>query len=155
LNNLHQIGLAFHNYLDISKTILPVAAQVPSVTPTTPTLPTVLAPYIENSATVFQCPLDQFRYMTPVGDPSPLNPSLHLEGLSYEYSPRVQGKKLVQLENNARNISLSDVWIVYDFDPCHARGAVGYLANSDNDDEPTLLTALDSRCFLYADGHAQ
>src|SRR5260221_94041 len=79
-SNQHNIGLAFHHYIDVHKGQFPDAARVPSIplTPGQPSLAKALGPFIEQNAAVFQCPLDVSRYPT--------------EGLSYEYQPRVAGK---------------------------------------------------------------
>ena len=106
-------------------TVVPDAARVPSVPayPGQPSLQTVLGPFIENSQNVFRCPLDQTRFPA--------------EGLSYEYQPRVAGKTLDELRNNKLGLSLTDVWLTYDFDPVHGPGV-------DHD-----------RNYLYADGHVE
>jgi prepilin-type N-terminal cleavage/methylation domain-containing protein len=124
-SNQHNIGLAFHHYIDVNKGQFPDAARIPSVplTPGQPSLAAVLGPFIENNQQVFRCPLDTTRW--PV------------EGLSYEYQPRVVGKTLEQLRANSLGLSLTDIWLTYDFDPVHG---------------PDPNT---SRTYLYADGHAQ
>ena len=124
-NNLHNIGLAFHHYIDTNKGQFPDAARVPSIplTPGQPSLAAVLGPFCENNQAVFRCPLDQNRYTT--------------EGLSYEYQPRVVGKTLDQLRSNTQGLSLTEIWLAYDFDPVHS---------PDVDH---------SRNYLYADGHVE
>ncbi len=124
-SNLHNVGLAFHHYIDVNKGQFPDAARVPSLplTPGQPSLAAVLGPYCENNKAVFRCPLDPTRYPT--------------EGLSYEYQPRVVGKTLDQLRENRLGLSLTEVWLTYDFDPVHS-------SNPDN-----------SRNYLYADGHVE
>jgi prepilin-type processing-associated H-X9-DG protein len=92
--------------------------------PPQPSLADVLLPYAGDDRRVFRCPMDQTRY--PV------------EGLSYEYLPRVSGKNLEEMRNNRSGLSLTDIWLTYDFDPVHG---------------PPGSTV--SRQFLYADGHAQ
>lgn len=123
-NNLHQIGLAFFMYIDLHNERFPVAPRVPSLAdpPGQPTLADVLGPYIENNRKVFRCPLDTSRY--------------DVEGLSYEYQPRVAGKSLPELRNNRLGLGLPEIWLIYDFDPVHSPPP------SDR-----------SRLFLYADGH--
>lgn len=124
-HNLHNIGLAFHHYIDVNKGQFPDAARIPSVpiTPGQPSLAAVLGPFCENNREVFHCPLDQTRF--PV------------EGLSYEYQPRVAGKTLDQLRNNKLGLPLTEIWLTYDFDPVHG---------------PDSNT---SRNYLYADGHVE
>ncbi len=58
LNNLHQIGLAMHNYEGIRKRF-PTAIRLPG-NPTDPrSIAVVLAPFCENNAAVWQCPKDR------------------------------------------------------------------------------------------------
>jgi prepilin-type processing-associated H-X9-DG protein len=61
-----------------------------------------------------------------------------VEGLSYEYQPRVAGKTLAELRNNSRGLSLMEIWLIYDFDPVHGPQGTDH-----------------SRTYLYADGHAE
>ena len=124
-SNLHNVGLAFHHYIDVNKGKFPEAARVPSlpITPGQPSLAAVLGPFCEENRAVFRCPLDTTRHPT--------------EGLSYEYQPRVAGKTLDELRNNKQGLPLTDIWLVYDFDPVHGPGV-------DH-----------SRNYLYADGHVE
>jgi prepilin-type N-terminal cleavage/methylation domain-containing protein len=124
-SNLHNIGLAFHHYLDVNRGKFPDAARVPSIPAYVgqPSLQTVLGPLIENSQGVFRCPLDQTRFPA--------------EGTSYEYQPRVVGKTIEELRNNKLGLPLTSIWLVYDFDPVHG---------------PTSAT---DRVYLYADGHVE
>jgi prepilin-type N-terminal cleavage/methylation domain-containing protein len=123
-SNLHNIGLAFHHYIDTHRGRFPDAARFPSLplTPDQKSLSELLGPYAENNERVFRCPLDLTRHPT--------------EGLSFEYQPRVAGKTLDDLRNNAAGLPLTSIWLCYDFDPVHG---------SDPDT---------SRDYLYADGHA-
>lgn len=125
LSNQHNIGLAFHHYIDVNKGHFPDAARVPSfpIAPGQPSLAAVLGPFIEKNSAVFQCPLDATRF-----------PS---ERLSYEYQPRVAGKSLDEIRNNKLGLPLTEIWLTYDFDPVHGS-------------DPNT-----SRTYLYADGHAQ
>jgi prepilin-type N-terminal cleavage/methylation domain-containing protein/prepilin-type processing-associated H-X9-DG protein len=124
-HQLHNIGLAFHHYINVNRDKFPEAARLPSVPSYTgqPSLATVLGPFCENNAAVWHCPLDQQRFPA--------------EGLSYEYQPRVAGKTLNELRNNRQGLPLTDVWLAYDFEPLHG-------PNSET-----------SRNFLYADGHVE
>jgi prepilin-type N-terminal cleavage/methylation domain-containing protein len=150
-NNLHQIGLAFFMYLDTHDRQLP---PLPSVSPVEnpnedsagvyvgllPTkgapdnLAVTLAPWVENNAKVFHCPMD-VTARDANGNPIPGASYFDLCGTSYEYSPRSAGKTFPQLEQSTR-WSLDQVWLVYDFDPVHG----------------TIYTS-SAREFLYADGH--
>jgi prepilin-type N-terminal cleavage/methylation domain-containing protein/prepilin-type processing-associated H-X9-DG protein len=124
-NNLRNVGLAFHQYMDVNKGQFPEAARVPSIplTPGQPSLFAVLAPFCENNQAVFRCSLDVNRFPT--------------EGLSYEYQPRVAGKTFAQIRDNKLGLPLTEIWLTYDFDPVHG---------SDLDH---------SRNYLYADGHVE
>jgi prepilin-type N-terminal cleavage/methylation domain-containing protein/prepilin-type processing-associated H-X9-DG protein len=124
-SNLHNVGIAFHHYLDLNKGKFPDAARVPSLpdTPGQKSLQEVLGPLIENNRGVFRCPLDQTRYQ--------------VEGTSYEYQPRVAGKTIEEVRNNKLGLPITSIWLVYDFDPVHG---------------PTAAT---SRTYLYVDGHVE
>lgn len=122
-NQQHQIGLALHHYADTHRDHFPDAPRMPSlVVPPQPSLAEHLLPYMENNRKSFQCPLDTKRYS--------------VEGLSYEYLPRVAGKSFAELRNNAQGYGLQEIWMTYDFDSVHGSGASG-------------------RTFLYADGHVE
>jgi prepilin-type N-terminal cleavage/methylation domain-containing protein len=123
-NNLHQIGLAFHMYADTNKGRLPVAPRLPSLAPGEPSLAVVLNEWVDKDPRVFHCSMDSNRFQ--------------VEGLSYEYLPRVSGKTFTELEANRFSYGLSQIWLTYDFDPIHAPPGT----------DP-------SRVFLYADGHVQ
>ena len=124
-HQLHNVGLAFHHYIDVNKGKFPEAARLPSVPAFNgqPSLAAVLGPFCENNLAVWHCPLDEKRFPT--------------EGLSYEYQPRVVGKTLNELRNNKLGLPLTDVWLMYDFDPVHG-------ASVDH-----------SRNYLYADAHVE
>jgi prepilin-type N-terminal cleavage/methylation domain-containing protein/prepilin-type processing-associated H-X9-DG protein len=122
-NNQHQIGLAMYNYYNIFHHY-PDAPPLPSLAnPPQPSLRDILFDYCERNPQTFQCPLDLTRF--PV------------EGLSYEYRPRVSGKTLPQLEAS-RVFSLDQIWMIFDFDAVHGPPGSDY-----------------SRVFLYADGHVE
>ena len=124
-SNQHNLGLAFHNYIDVNRGQFPDAARIPSlpITPGQPSLGTALGPYLEQNAGVLQCPLDISRFTT--------------EKLSYEYQPRVAGKSLDEIRANKLGLGLPEIWLTYDFDPVHGS-------------DPNT-----SRTYLYADGHVQ
>jgi prepilin-type N-terminal cleavage/methylation domain-containing protein/prepilin-type processing-associated H-X9-DG protein len=123
-NNQHQIGLAIHHYAEVNRDQMPVAPRVPSLSspPGQPSLADVLGPFIESNRKVFECPMDTKRFK--------------VEGLSYEYSPRVSGKTFAEMANNSQGFGLHQIWLTYDFDPVHGHGER-------------------SRAFLYADGHVE
>jgi prepilin-type N-terminal cleavage/methylation domain-containing protein/prepilin-type processing-associated H-X9-DG protein len=123
-NNQHQIGLAIHHYADVNRDAVPVAPRLPSMAspPGQPSLADQLSAFVENNRKIFHCPMDTTRF--PV------------EGLSYEYLPRVSGKTFAELTGNSQGLGLSQIWFDYDFDPVHGQGD-------------------HSRMFLYADGHVE
>jgi prepilin-type N-terminal cleavage/methylation domain-containing protein len=120
-NNQHQIGLAFHMYVDTHRDQFPVAPRLPSLaSPPQPSLFDLLSPFAEANRKSFQCPMDLKRF--------------DVEGLSYEYQPRVAGKTFSELRNNPSGWGLDQIWLTYDFDPVHGPGS-------------------STRTFLYTDGH--
>ncbi len=123
-NNQHQIGLAMHLYADTNRDQMPVAPRMPSLAspPGQRSLAEVLGHFIESNRKVFQCPMDTKR--------------VAVEGLSYEYLPRVSGKTFVELAGNSQGLGLHQIWLTYDFDPVHGQGER-------------------ARSFLYADGHVE
>jgi prepilin-type N-terminal cleavage/methylation domain-containing protein/prepilin-type processing-associated H-X9-DG protein len=124
-NNLHQIGLGLHMYID-AKGVFPDAAMLPSASPGTPSLAQVLNLYVGNDPRVFRCPSDQVYF--PV------------EGLSYEYPAlRLANKTIFQIQQGKNGeIGTSRVMVAYDFDTFH--GVPGSSS---------------SRNYLYADGHIE
>jgi prepilin-type N-terminal cleavage/methylation domain-containing protein/prepilin-type processing-associated H-X9-DG protein len=124
-HQLHNVGLAFHHYMDINRGKFPEAARIPSIPSYTgqPSLANILGPFCENNVQMWKCPLDQKRF--------------EKEGLSYEYQLRVSGKSLEELRNNKQGLPLTDIWLTYDFDPIHG---------------PSSEI---SRNYLYADGHVE
>lgn len=137
-NNLHQIGLAYHMYLDVNGRKYPDAAILPSVTPTKPAISVFLKPYVEGNMQTFRCPMD-------VADPAdPLTPYYLSQdtgasvgaGLSYEYPALTLALKTQEEVEARRNRGSSEIWVLYDFNPVHAPAG-----------DPR------SRNYLYADGH--
>jgi prepilin-type N-terminal cleavage/methylation domain-containing protein len=143
-NNLHQIGIALSDYVDIQgiNGKYPDAAQMPSVPllgVKKPSLRDVLGPYIEENANVFHCPSDcSYQNGTLPGS------YFSNEGLSYEYrwsraaSPYPKTRVDLRLWPFPAGTEqpTSNIYLVYDFEPVHAPpGSIG------------------SHLFLYADGH--
>jgi prepilin-type N-terminal cleavage/methylation domain-containing protein len=60
MNNLHQIGVAIHNYMGVQKRFpAPTGAVRLPANPKDPlSIANILAPYCENNAAVWQCPKD-------------------------------------------------------------------------------------------------
>ncbi len=156
MSQLHNIGLAMDMYLDShgQNAKYPDAAQLPSlpVTPKRPTLVQVLAPYIEENnpgftkVAVFRCPSDDASIRDDAqvlnGLPREGLTYFEKESLSYEYPANISKRGQPSLAMKTRQQVMKDrssslVWISYDYDAFH--GPPG-------DDG--------SRCFLYADGHA-
>jgi prepilin-type N-terminal cleavage/methylation domain-containing protein len=87
LSNLHQIGIALDQYVDVqgSRGRFPDCAHLPSLDTTRPSLVKALGTFIETSQQVFYCPDD----MLPGNDILPTSPGIDSyykrEGLSYEY----------------------------------------------------------------------
>ncbi len=163
-NNLHQIGLALDMYVDGMGAFgrFPDAAQMPSVSPTRPTLRAVLNPFIESNQNSFQCPDDLFPESTWNNETSALvtNSSddtqtitdsynsntggdgtfFETETLSYEYnSPLVWDPKQKLPKTRVeiiKNRASGSIWIAFDFAPFHA--------------PPNQVG---SRNFLFLDGH--
>lgn len=137
-NNMHQIGLAFHMYLDLHGRKYPDAAQLPTVTPNKPCIAVFLKPFVENNMQTFRCPMD-------IADPTdPLAPYYLSQdvgastgaGLSYEYPAGFLALRTQEEIEATRNRGSSEIMILYDYKPVHAP------AGSPN-----------SRNGLYADGH--
>jgi prepilin-type N-terminal cleavage/methylation domain-containing protein/prepilin-type processing-associated H-X9-DG protein len=141
-NNVHNIGLAFEQYINISGGTFPDAAgnPAPMFNDPKPSLVVVLGPYIENNQKIWRCPLDQTWFQNP-------NPQKQA-GLSYQYQAgyyragslkNIAGKSRPELRNSPAaqlfQLSLMDIWVLYDFDPVHGPNPGS------------------SRTFLYADGH--
>lgn len=137
-NNMHQIGLAYHMYLDVNGRKYPDAAILPSVTPTKPSIAVFLKPYVEGNMQTFRCPND-------IPDPAdPLTPYFKSQdtgasvgaGLSYEYPALTLALRTEEEVESLRNRGSSEIWLLYDYNPVHAPAF-----------DPK------SRNYLYADGH--
>lgn len=141
LSQLHNIGIAFHNYMDSrgQRSRFPDAAQLPSLTPQRPTMITALSDFIEGNKDIFVCPSDDAAYrdaaLILAGTPPAGLSYAQSEGLSYEYpNSSLAGKTRQQVMANKTS---GTVMLSYDYDSFH--GPVGQDG---------------SRCFIYADGHA-
>jgi len=110
-NNLKQIGLAMHMYLDLNGRRFPDAAQLPTLTPDKPSLVQVLFDFVERNNKVFHCP-DDLTYFPA-------------QGLSYEYPAGKLAKKTVEQVEADQNKGSSQIWMAYDFDDFHAPPGTG------------------------------
>ena len=158
LNNLHNIGIALEQYVDIQGAgcIFPNCADTPNPTPSSPnpnkvsvvnpnnlpSLVTVLGPFIENQLQAFQCP-DDGNHPGDAGY-EPGVPYYKSQGLSYEYnwsgmtpSPLVAPGTRPQILDPSRSRTALNTYVVCDFDCFHAPPGDPH-----------------ARCFLYMDGHA-
>jgi prepilin-type N-terminal cleavage/methylation domain-containing protein len=108
-SNLHQLGLALDMYQDANGAF-PQAAQLPSASPGQPTLPTVLAGFVENSQKIFRCPQDSTRY--PV------------QHTSYEYPSKVAGQTREGL-TLVSGMGSDQIMMLFDYDPIHATPGSG------------------------------
>jgi prepilin-type N-terminal cleavage/methylation domain-containing protein len=154
LSQLHNIGIAMDNYMDShgQRSKYPDAAQLPSLvtTPKRPSLVVVLGPYMEQETTVYRCPSDDASFrdanLLTAGKPAEGLTYFEKEGISYEYPANTgsysgkRGQPLLAKKTRQQvmaNRSSSTVWISYDFEAYHG---------TEGEDG--------SRCFVYADGHA-
>lgn len=135
-SNLHQIGIAYQQYLDANGRRHPDAAQLPSLTPTRPCLATFLSPYVENNMELFRCPMDNPDPIDPLAPYYQTQAVSGRPGLSYEYpAGSLANFTEEQVEANRKRGS-SEIWLLYDFGPFH--GPLGSPSD---------------RHVLYADGH--
>jgi prepilin-type N-terminal cleavage/methylation domain-containing protein len=139
MNNLHNVILAVHMYMDNNNQVLPDAGRMsnpPFIDPftgqPTPALNVLLNPYLENNSRILICPNDVAVPTNPFGQAF-----YQSQGTSYEWSPRVSGKTFPQLRANPR-WGLPEIWLCYDFGDFHG---------------PPLTPW--NRVFAYADGHVE
>lgn len=126
-NNMRQIGLSMQMYRDVNRDHYPTAPRLPSLSPTLPSLATVLNDISGREPKLFQCPMDAKYFET--------------EGISYEYpqpSRGPSGQTQDQLVKAWNGAATGEIWLAYDFAPVHN------LPGTTND-----------RVFLYADGHVR
>ena len=131
-NNVHNIGLAVEMYLNSNNGVYPMAAMnpAPQFRDPNPSLVTVLEGYVENSKSIWHCPMDTVWYPQA--------------GLSYQYQSgstrgNVAGKTRPELENSPvaqkYHLTLASIWVLFDFDAVHGSNPAT------------------ARNYLYADGH--
>jgi prepilin-type N-terminal cleavage/methylation domain-containing protein/prepilin-type processing-associated H-X9-DG protein len=142
-NNLHQIGLAMHMYVDTQGKFpnaarLPVAPDGTPIEPGVATISQILYLYYDKDPKIFRCPMDLVYWSNPVCWPPAGN--MFGIGQSYEYPPvrqgnLVVGKNLVQLTNS--NAGTTRTWLTYDYNGVHGS-------------DP-----LSDRNYLYADAHVE
>jgi prepilin-type N-terminal cleavage/methylation domain-containing protein/prepilin-type processing-associated H-X9-DG protein len=127
-SNLRQVGIAMEMYLQAhggDRARYPDCAQIPSVSPSKPSIATVLGKFAEDNMEVFKCPEDQVF--------------AEKEGLSYEYPmSRVAGKtrKQILAKKDGAQYNPTLIFFMYDFDCFHGtKGDSG------------------ARNYLYYDGH--
>jgi len=141
LSQLHNIAIAMQSYMDAhgERSKFPDCAQLPSLPPNRPSLVPTLGPYMENEQTSFRCPGDDASFRDESRVQSSLPPEgksyYEKEGLSYEYPAPQLANKTRQKVMEKR--SSTTVTISNDYEAFH--GAEG---------DPG------SRCFAFADGHA-
>jgi prepilin-type N-terminal cleavage/methylation domain-containing protein len=127
-NNLHQMIIALHNYLNRENLFFPNAAEYPTLQPPPPLGPLpsirdVLLYDCDKDPRVFHCPEDYVYW-----------PQL---GQSYDYpAPRFFNHNLPYFENSRNGLMYTMVF--FDYDPIHG------IPGTPN-----------SRCFAYLDGHVE
>jgi prepilin-type N-terminal cleavage/methylation domain-containing protein len=167
-NNLHQIGLAIHNFEGIHKHF-PSARRLPTTPEDPMSIAVLLAPFCENNAAVWECPKDRLD--------STGQTYFQKYGTSYEYyvsqvcslvvnpGPPVtsswQGETVAQLEASRTGLRNGLSWIP----------VAGDLTVGDPNSTPTISDDYvydlplggphgspqmpSSILILYADGHVQ
>jgi prepilin-type N-terminal cleavage/methylation domain-containing protein/prepilin-type processing-associated H-X9-DG protein len=148
LTNLHQIGIAFDQYVNDYK-VYPNAAEMQTVTPKLPTIVKILANYVEKDTHIFQCPAD----VHPVPGLPPENfgqAYYQAEGLSYDYNAlKFSGFTRPQVITSFRGMPPDTIPLLYDYDPFHGP----FVRQSTQVQyDPASLDGF--RNFLYLDGHA-
>lgn len=167
-NNLHQIGLAIHNY-ESQRKRFPTAVRIPTNATDAQSLAVILAPYCENNASVWQCPKDR------TGTDG--QTYFQKYGTSYEYyvdqvcklvtssGPPVKaqwvGETFRQLEasRTGQRSGLSWIPAVGDFAVADPGASPDFAADATVDQplggphgSPQLPSSI---LILYADGHVQ
>ncbi len=150
-SNLHQLGIAFFNYLDRqgSRAVFPACTELasqpnpPPLPQNLPTIDQVLFPYCEKNQQLFACP-DDFQYFPAPPDGLGLN-------LSYDYPVTrfvtisttlpiryiQKTREQAQTTGGGKQLSSSAVNLMFDYAAFH--GSPGDSIGAQN--------------FLYLDGH--
>jgi prepilin-type N-terminal cleavage/methylation domain-containing protein len=157
LSNLHNIGIAMENYLDVQgqRGRYPDCAHKPSLMgEKRASLVKALGPFIEDDTKgAWLCPADIMLPDPMTGTPPPFERYYDREGLSYEYDPTQElvdfnsmtftykplsrQEVSAETEDESEGGKLSLVFMATDYEAFH--GTEG---------EPG------SRCIVFADGHA-
>ncbi len=116
INNLKNIGVGIMMYLEESRDIMPVAAQLPSANfNSKPRIVDILGPHIGDTK-VFRCLSDDSYYES--------------EGASYEYNTRLGGRRVAD-SFLSKKWGEENVPVMYDYEPFHGKpgkaGAANYL----------------------------
>lgn len=114
-SNLHQIHLALEMYKDAHNYRYPDAAQLPSLTPSRPSLAKVLLDYVDKDPRLFRCPSDPKYWDT--------------EGISYEYRADRFADKTLEEVKSLLNRGADAIWVVYDYDAFHGSQNSGVSRN--------------------------
>jgi prepilin-type N-terminal cleavage/methylation domain-containing protein len=167
-NNLHQIGLAVHNYEGVFKHF-PSATRLPSKPSDPMSIANILAPFCENNTAMWECPKDQ---------PDATNQNYFQKyGTSYEYyvtqvctlvthpgppvSTSYVGDTTTQLEASRVGLRSGLMWIPVagDFtfgnvntDPSFSADYVFDMPTGGPHGNPQMPSSI---LVLYADGHVQ
>ncbi len=114
MNNLRNLGGAMAMYLDESRDIMPLCAQLPSAKLNSkPRIVDVLLPHA-GSERVFQCPADNQYFET--------------EGSSYEYNSMLGGRKVAETFLS-KKWGEENVPVMYDYEPFHGKAGTAGAAN--------------------------
>lgn len=125
-SNLHATGIGLRMYLNQNNGVMPLAAQMPSLTPDQPRIADVLADYI-NGPNVLKCPDDQlgnyFDYDRDTDSLTPVNRSktyFESEGSSYEYHTLLGGRRVEEGWLTER-LGLTNIPVMNDYRAFHGK----------------------------------
>ncbi len=151
-SNLKQIGTAFAGYLIDYQDTFPVAAQMPTVSPTEPRIADVLLSYA-GSANVFKCPKDILPETEYSGTED--KTFFEAEGSSYEYPGRISGRKLKASFGRHHKISSAELIVMYDYECFHRESSiVSFLQDGEDADETINVSSKGgAKNYLFADWH--